>query len=106
MGEGASWVLCWLLRPGNAQPLVQQPGAGEVWGPGHLRDVRAEGKPKTLAAALGSTWHGLPVGSLDDEPGGEGETKMLSQPYLLDPSITLGQYVQPHGVSGRRLCAV
>ncbi|KAM7244369.1 hypothetical protein CapIbe_004977 [Capra ibex] len=41
----------------------------------------------------------LSVGSLDDEPGGEGETKMLSQPYLLDPSITLGQYVQPHGVS-------
>ncbi|XP_068827217.1 elongation factor Ts, mitochondrial isoform X2 [Capricornis sumatraensis] len=41
----------------------------------------------------------LSVGSLDDEPGGEGDTKMLSQPYLLDPSITLGQYVQPHGVS-------
>ncbi|XP_010596704.1 elongation factor Ts, mitochondrial isoform X1 [Loxodonta africana] len=41
----------------------------------------------------------LSVGSLDDEPGGEMETKMLSQPYLLDPSITLGQYVQPQGVS-------
>ncbi|XP_012661070.1 elongation factor Ts, mitochondrial isoform X2 [Otolemur garnettii] len=41
----------------------------------------------------------LSVGSLDDEPGGEAETKMLSQPYLLDPSITLGQYVQPRGVS-------
>ncbi|OWK17055.1 TSFM [Cervus elaphus hippelaphus] len=41
----------------------------------------------------------LSVGSLDDEPGGEAETKMLSQPFLLDPSITLGQYVQPHGVS-------
>ena len=41
----------------------------------------------------------LSVGSLDDEPGGEAETRMLSQPYLLDPSITLGQYVQPHGVS-------
>lgn len=41
----------------------------------------------------------LSVGSLDDEPGGEAETKMLAQPYLLDPSITLGQYVQPHGVS-------
>ncbi|KAM8802852.1 elongation factor Ts, mitochondrial isoform 4-T4 [Rhynchonycteris naso] len=41
----------------------------------------------------------LSVGSLDDEPGGEAETKMLSQPYLLDPSITLGQYVQPHGVN-------
>ncbi|KAM6153202.1 EEF1A lysine methyltransferase 3 isoform 1-T1 [Erethizon dorsatum] len=41
----------------------------------------------------------LSVGSLADEPGGEAETKMLSQPYLLDPSITLGQYVQPQGVS-------
>ncbi|KFO24520.1 elongation factor Ts, mitochondrial isoform X1 [Fukomys damarensis] len=41
----------------------------------------------------------LSVGSLDDEPGGEAETKMLSQPYLLDPSITLGQYVQPQGLS-------
>ncbi|XP_008842260.1 elongation factor Ts, mitochondrial [Nannospalax galili] len=41
----------------------------------------------------------LSVGSLEDEPGGETETKMLSQPYLLDPSITLGQYVQPQGVS-------
>ncbi|XP_055973702.1 elongation factor Ts, mitochondrial [Sorex fumeus] len=41
----------------------------------------------------------LSVGSLDDVPGGETETKMLSQPYLLDPSITLGQFVQPHGVS-------
>lgn len=41
----------------------------------------------------------LSVGSLDDEPGGENETRMLSQPYLLDPSITLGQYVQPQGVS-------
>ncbi|EDM16509.1 rCG59852 [Rattus norvegicus] len=41
----------------------------------------------------------LSVGSLDDEPGGETETRMLPQPYLLDPSITLGQYVQPQGVT-------
>ncbi|GAB1295637.1 Elongation factor Ts, mitochondrial [Apodemus speciosus] len=41
----------------------------------------------------------LSVGSLDDEPGGETETRMLPQPYLLDPSITLGQYVQPRGVT-------
>ncbi|XP_021513239.1 elongation factor Ts, mitochondrial [Meriones unguiculatus] len=41
----------------------------------------------------------LSVGSLDDEPGGESETRMLPQPYLLDPSITLGQYVQPQGVT-------
>uniref|UniRef100_A0A8C8SJU4 Elongation factor Ts, mitochondrial n=1 Tax=Pelusios castaneus TaxID=367368 RepID=A0A8C8SJU4_9SAUR len=41
----------------------------------------------------------LSVGSLEDEPGGDAETKMLAQPFLLDPSITLGQYVQPYGVS-------
>ncbi|XP_062063034.1 elongation factor Ts, mitochondrial-like [Lepus europaeus] len=41
----------------------------------------------------------LSVGSLDDEPGEEAETKMLSQPYLLDPSITLGQYLQLQGIS-------
>ncbi|XP_037740179.1 elongation factor Ts, mitochondrial isoform X2 [Chelonia mydas] len=41
----------------------------------------------------------LSVGSLEDEPGGDTETKMLAQPFLLDPSITLGQYVQPQGVS-------
>ncbi|XP_043822389.1 elongation factor Ts, mitochondrial [Dromiciops gliroides] len=41
----------------------------------------------------------LSVGSMEDEPGGEEETKMLAQPYLLDPSITLGQYVKPQGVS-------
>jgi elongation factor Ts len=41
----------------------------------------------------------LSVGSLDVEPGGEAETKMLAQQYLLDPSSTLGQYVQPQGVS-------
>uniref|UniRef100_A0A452ILY1 Elongation factor Ts, mitochondrial n=1 Tax=Gopherus agassizii TaxID=38772 RepID=A0A452ILY1_9SAUR len=41
----------------------------------------------------------LSVGSLEDEPGGDTETKMLAQPFLLDPSVTLGQYVQPQGVS-------
>uniref|UniRef100_A0A8D0GH79 Elongation factor Ts, mitochondrial n=1 Tax=Sphenodon punctatus TaxID=8508 RepID=A0A8D0GH79_SPHPU len=41
----------------------------------------------------------LSVGSLEDEPGGDTETKMLAQPFLLDPTITLGQYVQPWGVS-------
>ncbi|XP_051026533.1 elongation factor Ts, mitochondrial [Acomys russatus] len=41
----------------------------------------------------------LSVGSLEDEPGGDTETRMLPQPYLLDPSITLGQYVQPQGVT-------
>ncbi|XP_068936605.1 elongation factor Ts, mitochondrial isoform X2 [Petaurus breviceps papuanus] len=41
----------------------------------------------------------LSVGSMEDEPGGEEETKMLAQPYLLDPSITLGQFVKPQGVS-------
>nr|XP_060618803.1 elongation factor Ts, mitochondrial [Anolis sagrei ordinatus] len=41
----------------------------------------------------------LSVGSLEDELGGESETKMLSQPFLLDPTISLGQYIQPRGVS-------
>nr|XP_006110518.1 elongation factor Ts, mitochondrial [Pelodiscus sinensis] len=41
----------------------------------------------------------LSVGSLEDEPGGDTETKMLAQPFLLDPSPTLGQYVQPQGVA-------
>ncbi|XP_051817239.1 elongation factor Ts, mitochondrial [Antechinus flavipes] len=41
----------------------------------------------------------LSVGSMEDEPSGEEETRMLAQPYLLDPSITLGQYVKPQGVS-------
>lgn len=41
----------------------------------------------------------LSVGSLEDEPGGDSETKMLAQPFLLDPAISLGQYVQPTGVT-------
>ncbi|XP_020640255.3 elongation factor Ts, mitochondrial [Pogona vitticeps] len=41
----------------------------------------------------------LSVGSLDDEPGDDSETKMLAQPFLLDPSISLGQYIQSSGVS-------
>ncbi|XP_032994356.1 elongation factor Ts, mitochondrial isoform X1 [Lacerta agilis] len=41
----------------------------------------------------------LSVGSLEDEPSGDSETKMLAQPFLLDPAISLGQYVQPTGVS-------
>ncbi|XP_038608005.1 elongation factor Ts, mitochondrial [Tachyglossus aculeatus] len=41
----------------------------------------------------------LSVGSPDDPPGGEAETRMLAQPYLLDPGLTLGQFVQPHGVT-------
>ncbi|XP_053150981.1 elongation factor Ts, mitochondrial isoform X2 [Hemicordylus capensis] len=41
----------------------------------------------------------LSVGSLEDEPGGDSETKMLAQPYLLDPTVSLGQYIQPMGVS-------
>nr|XP_056705236.1 elongation factor Ts, mitochondrial [Euleptes europaea] len=41
----------------------------------------------------------LSVGSPEDEPRGDSETKMLAQPFLLDPAITLGQYIQPSGVS-------
>ncbi|XP_044299243.1 elongation factor Ts, mitochondrial [Varanus komodoensis] len=41
----------------------------------------------------------LSVGSLEDEPGDDTETKMLAQPFLLEPTISLGQYIQPTGVS-------
>ncbi|XP_007445125.2 elongation factor Ts, mitochondrial, partial [Python bivittatus] len=41
----------------------------------------------------------LSVGSLEDEPGDESETKMLAQPYVMQPTISLGQYLQPTGVS-------
>ncbi|XP_042309276.1 elongation factor Ts, mitochondrial [Sceloporus undulatus] len=41
----------------------------------------------------------LSVGSLEDEPGGDSETKMLAQPFLLDPTISLGQYIQPRGIA-------
>ncbi|XP_015272838.1 PREDICTED: elongation factor Ts, mitochondrial-like, partial [Gekko japonicus] len=41
----------------------------------------------------------LSVGSPEDEPGDDSETKMLAQPFLLDPAISLGQYIQPTGVS-------
>ncbi|XP_053313679.1 elongation factor Ts, mitochondrial [Spea bombifrons] len=40
----------------------------------------------------------LSVGSIEDESSGEMETRMLAQPYLLEPSLTVGQYVQPRGV--------
>ncbi|KAM6471312.1 LOW QUALITY PROTEIN: elongation factor Ts, mitochondrial-like [Liasis olivaceus] len=41
----------------------------------------------------------LSVGSLEDEPGDESETKMLAQLYVMQPTISLGQYLQPTGVS-------
>ncbi|KAG8129533.1 hypothetical protein E2320_016206 [Naja naja] len=41
----------------------------------------------------------LSVGSLEDEPGDESETKMLAQPYVMEPTISLGQYLQPTGMS-------
>ncbi|XP_073432859.1 elongation factor Ts, mitochondrial [Dendrobates tinctorius] len=40
----------------------------------------------------------LSVGSVDDESAGDAETRMLAQPFLLEPSLTVGQYLQPHGV--------
>ncbi|KAM9319914.1 elongation factor Ts, mitochondrial [Gastrophryne carolinensis] len=40
----------------------------------------------------------LAVGSLEDESTGETETRMLAQPFLLEPGLTVGQYLQPHGV--------
>ncbi|XP_025934008.1 elongation factor Ts, mitochondrial isoform X2 [Apteryx rowi] len=41
----------------------------------------------------------LSVGSPEDEPGGETETRMLAQTFLLDPGMTLGQYLQPWGLA-------
>ncbi|KAM5179558.1 elongation factor Ts, mitochondrial [Mantella aurantiaca] len=38
------------------------------------------------------------LGSLEDESTGDTETRMLAQPFLLEPSLTLGQYLQPHDV--------
>ncbi|XP_053564186.1 elongation factor Ts, mitochondrial [Bombina bombina] len=38
------------------------------------------------------------VGSLEDESIGEDETRMLAQSFLLEPSLTVGQYVQPRGI--------
>lgn len=40
----------------------------------------------------------LSLGSLEDESDGESDTRMLAQPYLLEPNLTVGQYVQPRGV--------
>lgn len=40
----------------------------------------------------------LSVGSIEDESAGDAETRMLAQPFLLEPSLTVGQYLQPHGV--------
>ncbi|KAE8626721.1 hypothetical protein XENTR_v10006725 [Xenopus tropicalis] len=41
----------------------------------------------------------LSVGSLEDESSGETETKMLAQSFLLEPSLTVGQYLQPRGIN-------
>ncbi|XP_013916481.1 PREDICTED: elongation factor Ts, mitochondrial-like isoform X4 [Thamnophis sirtalis] len=41
----------------------------------------------------------LSVGSAEDEPGDESETKMLAQPYVMEPTISLGQFLQPTGIS-------
>uniref|UniRef100_UPI00398F2BA6 elongation factor Ts, mitochondrial isoform X2 n=1 Tax=Pristiophorus japonicus TaxID=55135 RepID=UPI00398F2BA6 len=41
----------------------------------------------------------LTVGSMDDPPGDDAETKMLAQPFLLDPGTTVGQFLHTSGVS-------
>ncbi|XP_069762192.1 elongation factor Ts, mitochondrial [Narcine bancroftii] len=41
----------------------------------------------------------LSVGSVDDPPGDDSETKLLAQPFLLDPGTTVGQLLQTNGVS-------
>ncbi|XP_040281870.1 elongation factor Ts, mitochondrial [Bufo bufo] len=40
----------------------------------------------------------LSVGSIEDESAGDAETRMLAQPFLLEPGLTVGQYLQPHGI--------
>lgn len=100
--RGASWVLCWLLRPwGNAQPLRSTTwcwGSMGPWSSAGTSELKAN--LEDLGRRLGQHVVGMAPSLLAPwmmSPGRE--TKMLSQPYLLDPSITLGQYVQPHGVS-------
>ncbi|XP_041036077.1 elongation factor Ts, mitochondrial isoform X1 [Carcharodon carcharias] len=41
----------------------------------------------------------LSVGSMEDPPGDDTETKMLAQPFLLDSSTTVGQFLYTNGVS-------
>ncbi|XP_064354515.1 elongation factor Ts, mitochondrial isoform X2 [Dromaius novaehollandiae] len=74
MGKYGTLVAC---RP--AEPC---PAAG-------LRDVGRKLAQHVVGMAPRS------VGSPEDEPGGETETRMLAQSFLLDPSVTLGQYLQP-----------
>ncbi|MBN3275823.1 EFTS factor, partial [Polyodon spathula] len=38
------------------------------------------------------------LGSLDDQPRGDSETRLLAQSFLPDPSRTVGQYIQEKGV--------
>lgn len=38
------------------------------------------------------------LGSLEDQPCGDLETRLLAQSFLPDPSRTVGQYVQERGV--------
>ncbi|XP_067881018.1 elongation factor Ts, mitochondrial isoform X2 [Heterodontus francisci] len=40
----------------------------------------------------------LSVGSMEDPPGDDAETKMLAQPFLLDPGTTVGQFLYTSGV--------
>ncbi|XP_043537686.1 elongation factor Ts, mitochondrial [Chiloscyllium plagiosum] len=41
----------------------------------------------------------LSMGSMEDPPGDDTETKMLAQPFLLDPDTTVGQFLLTRGVS-------
>ncbi|KAM8794048.1 elongation factor Ts, mitochondrial [Eudromia elegans] len=39
------------------------------------------------------------LGSPEDEPAGEAETRLLAQSFLLEPDVTLGQFLRPRGVA-------
>ncbi|XP_071990921.1 elongation factor Ts, mitochondrial isoform X2 [Engystomops pustulosus] len=64
-------------------------------------DASSTGNIAELGRRLGQHVVGmnpLSVGSIEDESAGDAETRMMAQPFLLEPSLTVGQYLQPHGV--------
>ncbi|XP_075055430.1 elongation factor Ts, mitochondrial [Mixophyes fleayi] len=67
----------------------------------NITDASNKSNISELGRRLGQHLVGMSpssVGSLEDESAGETETRMLAQPFLLEPSLTVGQYLQPHGV--------
>ncbi|XP_068121239.1 elongation factor Ts, mitochondrial [Hyperolius riggenbachi] len=64
-------------------------------------DVNCNSNLSELGRRLGQHVVGMSpsaLGSLEDENTGETETRMLAQSFLLEPSLTVGQYLLPHQV--------